>query len=228
MSNRTIDLDERTYHYLLDTSLREPEVMRALRARTGELEMARMQISPEQGQLMALLAQLVAASRPASLGAPRFIEIGTFTGYSALAVARAVPTATVTACDVSEAWTAIARHAWQAAGVDDRIHLVLRPASETIAALLEQGAASTFDFAFIDADKTGYHDYYEGCLELLRPGGIVAIDNVLWSGAVADPEVGDEDTAALRAINAHVYADDRVDISMVPIGDGLTIARKRS
>lgn len=227
MSNRTINLDDRTYAYLLDSSLREPPVMTELRERTSHLEMAMMQIAPEQGQFMGLLAQLVAASRPAALGAPRFIEVGTFTGYSALAVALAVPNARVTACDISEEWTSMAREAWQAAGVADRIELHLRPAGETIAALLADGAAGTFDFAFIDADKTGYQAYYEGCLELLRPGGVITIDNVLWSGSVADPDVDTDDTNALRAISQHVLADERVDISMLPLGDGLTIARKR-
>lgn len=227
MSSRTIELDERTYNYLIAASLREPEVMHALRIRTGELTQSNMQISPEQGQFMGVLAQMAAASRPADLGAPRFIEVGTFTGYSALAVARAVPNARITACDVSEEWTTIAREAWTAAGVRDRIDLNLRPATETIASLLADGAAGTFDFAFIDADKPGYHDYYEGCLQLLRVGGVITIDNVLWSGSVADASVDDADTRALRAINEHVHADERVDISMVPIGDGLTIARKR-
>lgn len=227
MSNRTIELDDRTHAYLLAASLREPEVLRALRARTAELAAANMQIAPEQGQFMGLLAQLVAASRPAELGPPRFIEVGTFTGYSALAVALAVPTAHITACDVSEEWTSIAREAWRTAGVADRIELVLQPASTTLADLLAAGAAGTFDFAFIDADKTGYHDYYERCLELLRPGGVITIDNVLWDGAVADDSVTDPDTEALRAISRHVLADARVDQSLVPIGDGLTIARKR-
>lgn len=227
MSNRTIELDDRTHEYLLRWSLREPAVMRELRERTAELEMSNMQIAPEQGQFMALLAQLTAASRPVDLGAPKFIEIGTFTGYSALAVANAVPLASVVACDVSEEWTDIARKFWKKAGVADRIELRLQPAIETIEALLEEGHAGTFDFAFLDADKTGYERYYEGCLRLLRRGGVITIDNVLWNGSVADPEIDDEDTNALRAINRHVLADERVDISMVPIGDGLTIARKR-
>lgn len=227
MSNRTINLDDRTYQYLLRYSLREPEVMAKLRERTSHLEMSNMQIAPEQGQFMGLLAQLVAASRPAELGPPKFIEVGTFTGYSALAVARAVPNARVTACDVSEEWTAIGREAWADAGVQDRIRLELRPAAETLQQLLDDGGAGTFDFAFIDADKTGYHGYYEACLKLLRPGGIILIDNVLWDGAVADPSVTDDDTEALRAISQHVLQDQRVDLSMTPIGDGLTIARKR-
>lgn len=227
MSNRTIELDDRTHEYLLRWSLRESDTMRELRARTAELANSNMQIAPEQGQFMGVLAQLAAASRPPHLGPPQFIEIGTFTGYSALAVARAVPTARITACDVSEEWTSIARSAWADAGVADRIDLHLRPAAETLEQLLRAGGGDTFDFAFIDADKTGYATYYEGCLELLRPGGIVTLDNVLWNGSVADPSVGDEDTVALREISQHIFGDDRVDISMVPIGDGLTIARKR-
>jgi predicted O-methyltransferase YrrM len=227
MSNRTIELDDELHGYLLEHSLREADVMRELRERTAELPMHNMQIAPEQGQFMGLLAQLVAASRPERLGAPRFIEVGTFTGYSALAVTSAVSAATVVACDVSEEWTAIAREYWERAGVADRIDLHLRPATETIDALVRDGGEGAFDFAFIDADKTNYESYYEGCLRLLRPGGIVTLDNVLWGGSVADPDDQTEDTLALRAINDQLHADERVDISMVPIGDGLTIARKR-
>lgn len=227
MSNRTIELDDRTYQYLLDVSLREPDVMRELRERTASLAQSGMQIAPEQGQFMAMLAQLVTASRPANLGAPRFIEIGTFTGYSALAVARAVPEAKLVACDVSEEWTSVAREFWQKAGVAERIDLRLAPAEETLVTLLSSGAEGTYDFAFIDADKVGYPNYYEGCLKLLRPGGILTIDNVLWGGAVADPAKDDDDTEALRAISRRVHADERVDLTLVPIGDGLTIARKR-
>jgi predicted O-methyltransferase YrrM len=227
MSNRTIELNTPLHSYLLEHSLREAEVLEELRGRTADLPMHNMQIAPEQGQFMGLLVQLVSASRPQNLGAPRFIEVGTFTGYSALAVALAVPEATVVACDVSEDWTRIARQYWKKAGVQDRIELHLRPASQTFEALLYVGCAGTLDFAFIDADKTQYEAYYEGCLELLRPGGIVTLDNVLWGGSVADPDDQDEDTVALRAINDHIHQDERVDISMVPIGDGLMIARKR-
>jgi predicted O-methyltransferase YrrM len=227
VSNRTLELDPRTHQYLLDVSLREPPIMRELRERTARLDNANMQIAPEQGQFMAMLASLVAAARPAELGPPRFLEIGTFTGYSALSVTHAVTDASLVACDVSEEWTSIAREFWKRAGVDERIQLHLRPATETLASLLDAGEAATFDFAFIDADKTGYLTYYESCLSLLRPGGIVTLDNVLWDGAVADPDVHDEDTEALRAISRHVHSDQRVDLSMVPIGDGLTIARKR-
>ena len=227
MSNRTIELNDATYDYLIRWSLREPEVMRELRERTAELEWRQMQIAPEQGQFMGLLARLVAASRPRELGAPRFIEIGTFTGYSALAVATAVPEARVVACDVNEEWTSIAREFWRRGGVDERIDLHLRPANETISGLLKAGDEGQFDFAFIDADKTNYESYYEGCLKLLRRGGVITIDNVLWSGSVADPEKVDPDTEALRAISRHVHSDERVDISMVPIGDGLTIAMKK-
>jgi len=227
MSNRTIELDDAAYEYMIRWSLREPEIMRRLRERTAKLEWSRMQIAPEQGQFMGLLARMTSASRPPELGAPRFIEVGTFTGYSALAVAHAVPNARVVACDVNEEWTAIAREFWQKAGVGDRIELRLRPALETLAAMLEGGDEGQFDFAFIDADKTNYEAYYEACLRLLRRGGVLTLDNVLWGGSVADPEVQDEDTEALRAISRRVLADDRVDISMVPIGDGLTIAMKR-
>lgn len=227
MSNRTIELDDDLHAYLLAHSLREADVLEELRGRTAELPMHNMQIAPEQGQFMGLLAQLASASRPVELGEPRFIEVGTFTGYSALALMLAVPDATLVACDVSDDWTRIARQYWRKAGVHERIELHLRPASETIEALIHDGCEGTLDFAFIDADKVNYHSYYEGCLKLLRPGGIVTLDNVLWGGSVADPDDQDEDTVALREINEHLHQDERVDVSMVPIGDGLTIARKR-
>lgn len=227
MSNRTIELDEPLHEYLLTHSVREHEVLRELRDRTAELAESNMQIAPEQGQFMGLLAQLAGAGRPPELGEPRFLEIGTFTGYSALAVTLAVPDATLVACDVSDEWTRIGRQHWRKAGVDDRIELHLRPAVETLETLMKDGCAGTLDFAFIDADKTNYDTYYERTLELLRPGGIVTIDNVLWGGSVVDSDDQEPDTVAIRALNEKLHADDRVDISMVPIGDGLTIARKR-
>jgi predicted O-methyltransferase YrrM len=220
MSNRTISLTDSLHEYLLRVSLREPDVLRDLRAETARLAQRSMQIAPEQGQFMALLARLV--------GARRCIEVGVFTGYSSLAVALALPDdGRIVACDVSEEWTSIARRYWQRAGVADRIDLRLAPALETLDSLLAGGEAGRYDLAFIDADKTRYGDYYERVLQLLRPGGLVVIDNTLWSGRVADPAVTDADTVALRELNERLLRDERVDLSLVPIGDGLTLARKR-
>ena len=220
MSNRTIDLTDTLYDYLLSVSLRETDLQRRLREETAILSMARMQISPEQGQFMALIARLV--------GARRCLEVGVFTGYSSLAVALALPQdGRIVACDVSEEWTSVARRYWAAAGVADRIDLRLAPAIDTLDALIEAGGAGTYDLAFIDADKPAYLAYYERVLVLLRPGGLVMTDNTLWSGRVADPEVGDADTVALRHYNEYLHRDSRVDLSLVPIGDGLTLARKR-
>jgi predicted O-methyltransferase YrrM len=220
MSNRTISLTDSLHEYLLRVSLREPEVLRDLRAETARLAQRSMQIAPEQGQFMALLARLV--------GARRCLEVGVFTGYSSLAVALALPDGgSIVACDVSEEWTSIARRYWQRAGVADRIDLRLAPALQTLDSLLAGGEAGQYDLAFIDADKAGYGDYYERVLQLLRPGGLVVIDNTLWSGRVADPGVTDADTVALRQLNQRLLGDERVDLSLVPIGDGLTLARKR-
>ena len=221
MSSHTIKLTDRLYEYLLDVGTRESEVARELRAATKKATRAHeMQISPEQGAFMALLVRL--------LGARRTIEVGTFTGYSALVVAEALPEdGQVVACDVSEEWTAVGRPFWERAGVADKIDLQLRPATETLDALIEAGGEASFDFAFIDADKSGYDDYYERCLTLLRVGGVIGIDNVLWSGAVVKRTRRDADTEAIRAINAKVHEDPRVDTCMLPIGDGLTLAIKR-
>ena len=220
MSRRTEPLTDELYDYLVRVSLREPDVLRRLREETAQLEQAAMQIGPEQGQLMALLVEL--------LGATRVLEIGTFTGYSALAMALALPeSGRVVACDVSEEWTRVARRFWAEAGVSHKIDLRLAPALETLDALLADGRAGDFDFAFIDADKENYATYFERSLELVRVGGLVAIDNVLWSGKVADPEVTDADTQAIRSLNAKLKDDERVSLSLVPIGDGLTLARKR-
>lgn len=220
MRRQTLDLNDELYDYLLSVSLREPPVLARLREETAELPRAVMQISPEQGQFMALLAEL--------MGARRVLEVGTFTGYSALVVALALPAdGRVVACDVDEDTTAVARRYWAEAGVADRIDLRLGPAVDTLAGLLAEGAAGTFDFAFIDADKENYDAYYESALALLRPGGLVVIDNVLWSGAVADPERQDPDTTALRALNAKLHGDRRISLSLLPVGDGITLARKR-
>lgn len=220
MSRRTEPLTDELYDYLIRVSLREPDVLRRLREETARLEQADMQIGPEQGQLMTLLVEL--------LGATRVLEIGTFTGYSALAMALALPeSGRVVACDVSEEWTGVARRYWAEAGVSHKIDLRLAPALETLDALLADGRAGDFDFAFIDADKESYATYFERSLELVRVGGLVAIDNVLWSGKVADPGVTDADTEAIRSLNAQLKDDERVSLSLVPIGDGLTLARKR-
>ncbi len=219
MSNRTITIDDRLYEYLLGVSLREPGVLARLRAETMKLPRAGMQISPEQGQFMALLVKL--------MGARLVLEIGTFTGYSALAMALALPAdGRLVACDVSEEWTATARRYWKEAGVEARIELRLAPALQTLRDLLEAGSASSFDLIFIDADKGNYLAYYEAGLDLLRPGGLIAVDNTLWDGRVADDAVDDDDTQAIRAFNAALHDDARVDLSLVPIGDGLTLARK--
>jgi O-methyltransferase len=220
MSNRTIPIDERLHGYLLAHSLRESEIKRRLRAVTASLEWSGMQIAPEQGQLMALLVELI--------GARRIIEIGTFTGYSALCMAEAMPAdGTLICCDLNEEWTGIARGFWREAGVEERIDLRLAPALETLDALLAQGGEGQFDMAFIDADKTNYTRYFERCLTLVRPGGLILFDNTLWGGRVADPDARDEETRAIRALNERLLGDQRVTLSLVPIGDGLTLARKR-
>ncbi len=220
MSNRTLSLTDSLYDYLLDVSLREAPVLRALREETLRMPRRSMQIAPEQGQFMALVARLV--------GARRYVEVGVFTGYSSLAVALALPDdGGVVACDVSEEWTAIARRHWRAAGVEHKIDLRLAPALQTLDSMLAAGERDGYDLAFIDADKTGYLEYYERCLQLVRPGGLVLVDNTLWSGRVADPEDGDEETAALRHFNDCLHRDERVDLSLLPIGDGLTLARRR-
>jgi predicted O-methyltransferase YrrM len=220
MSNRTLNLTPDLYLYLLQQGVRESDVARRLREETAKLPMARMQISPEQGALMQMLVRL--------LGARRTLEVGTFTGYSALVVAEALPAdGRVVACDVSAEWTAIGRRYWAEAGVAGRIDLRLRPAVETLDELLASGGKGSFDFAFIDADKTSYEVYYERSLALLRQGGLVGIDNTLWSGAVVDVGRNDADTAAIRAINGKIRQDARVDMVLLPVGDGLTLARKK-
>lgn len=220
MSRKTIEMTDALHDYLLANSLREPEVLRRLREETAPLPGAGMQLSPEQGQFLALLVQL--------LGATRTLEVGVFTGYSSLVTALALPPeGRITACDVSEEWTAIARRYWQEAGVADKIDLRVAPALQTLDRLLDEGRAGAYDFAFIDADKGNYAHYYERALTLLRPGGLIAIDNVLWGGRIADPDDQREDTLALRALNAKLHHDERIALSIVPIGDGLTLALKR-
>ena len=220
MTRRTIDLDDRLYDYLLSVSLREPGVLERLREETAAHPKAEMQISPEQGQFMAFLIRLIDARRT--------LELGVFTGYSALSAALALPPdGEVVACEIDEEYAAVARGWWEEAGVDLKIDLRLGPALETLDELLAGGEAGTFDLAFVDADKNKYLVYYERCLRLVRPGGLILFDNTLWGGAVADPEVADEATESLRAFNVHLHADERIDLSLLPVSDGLTLARRR-
>ena len=220
MAGRLLPLSDALAAYVVGHSVREHPVLGELRAVTASMPHAQMQIGPDQGALMALLVKL--------LGARRTLEIGVFTGYSALAVALALPAdGKVVACDVSEEWTAVARRHWEKAGVAAKIDLRLGRALTTLDALVAAGGAGTFDFAFIDADKQGYAAYYERCLVLLRRGGLVAVDNTLWSGAVIDPKDASADTVALRAFNEALAGDARVDLAMLTVGDGLTLAMKR-
>ncbi|WP_373533254.1 class I SAM-dependent methyltransferase [Vampirovibrio sp.] len=221
MSNRTIQVDDRLYEYILNHSLREADILRQLRQETASLgDIKRMQISPEQGQFMALLAELT--------GARQLLEVGTFTGYSTLVCALAMPPdAEIVACDLSQEWTQMAQRYWQTAGVAHKITLKLGAATHTLQDLLASGHANRFDLMFIDADKSGYDTYYELGLKLVRPGGLILIDNVLWSGDVADPAIQDRDTVAIRQLNAKLATDDRISLSMLPVGDGLTLARRR-
>lgn len=220
MSKKTLDLSDRLYDYLLSVSVREPALLQQLREETAKHPMSGMQIAPEQGQLMALLVQLI--------GAKKTLEVGVFTGYSSLVVALALPAdGRIIACDVSEEYTSIARRYWQQAGVAGKIELRIAPATQTLDQLLAEGQAGTFDFAFIDADKGNYDTYYERSLQLLRTGGLIAIDNVLWNGKVADPSVQDDNTQAIRALNRKLHQDERISLSLVPIADGLTLALKR-
>lgn len=219
MASKTLQLTDQLYDYLLSISLREPEILAQLRAETQAIPGAVMQITPDQGQFMGFLVKL--------LGAKKTLDIGVFTGYSALAIALALPSdGQVIACDINEQSTAIARQYWEAAGVSDKIDLRLAPALETLDALLADGQAGSFDFAFIDADKRNYNAYYERSLQLLRVGGVVAIDNVLWSGDVADPQVQDPQTNAIRDLNQKLHQDDRIALSVLPLADGLTLALK--
>lgn len=220
MSNRTLPLDDRLYQYLLSVSVHESAWQQRLREETARDPRRNMQISPEQGQFMALLVEL--------LGARRLIEIGTFTGYSALSMAMALPEeGYLVCCDISKEWTDVARRYWHQAGVEKRIDLRLAPALETLDVLLQEGLQNSFDLAFIDADKENYLAYYEACLKLIRKGGLILVDNTLWDGAVADPENTEIETLAIREFNATLFKDNRIRLSLVPVADGLTMALKR-
>jgi caffeoyl-CoA O-methyltransferase len=219
MARRSLELDDRLYDYLLQFGTRESDLLKELRAETAKLPGAGMQIGPEQGAFMGLLAELT--------GAKRALEIGTFTGYSSLCVAGALPAdGKLICCDVSEEYTKVARNYWRRAGLESKIELRLGPAVATLDALIDANVEA-FDFVFIDADKGNYGNYYDRALRLVRQGGLIAIDNVLWGGAVANPAENDEDTTAIRALNEKVRNDERVTLSLVPIGDGVTLARKR-
>jgi caffeoyl-CoA O-methyltransferase len=219
MSKQTIGLPVELYEYLLSVSLREAEILTQLRQETVSHPMGQMQISPEQGQFMALLVKLI--------GAKKCLEVGVFTGYSSLAVALALPeNGQLIACDVSEEYTNIARKYWEKAGLTQKINLHIAPALETLDHLIFEGETNSFDFAFIDADKSNYEHYYERCLQLVRSGGLIAIDNVLWSGRVADPQIQDNRTNKIRQFNEKLHQDERIFLSLVPIGDGLTLALK--
>lgn len=220
MSKKSIGLSDELHEYLLSVSLREPEVMRRLREETAQHPKSQMQIAPEQAQFFQLLIKLI--------GARRTLEIGVFTGYSALAVAEVLPsTGTLVACDISEEYTEVAKRYWEEAGVADRIDLRIAPAAETLESLLDDGQAGTFDFSFIDADKVQYDTYYEKSLKLLRPGGVIALDNVFQNGGVTDPSADDESVQAIQRLNEKIHKDERVELSMLPLADGVTLAMKR-
>jgi O-methyltransferase len=212
---RPTPMTDRLYEYVLSVSLREPEAFRALREETAKLPECEWQIAPEQGPLLAMLVEL--------MGATSCLEVGTFTGYSAAWVASALPSSgSITCCEVNETYAALARKQWAAAGLSAKIDLRMGPALDTLRTL----PAASFDYAFIDADKSNYDGYYEKCLELVRRGGLIAIDNTLWDGKVADPTVTDADTVAIRALNAKLFTDSRVSLCFLPFADGLTLARK--
>lgn len=220
MADKSYLLDGRIHHYVVAHSLREPEILRRLREETASHPQAIMQIPPEQGELLGLLVR--------AIGARKVLEIGVFTGYSSLCVALALPTGgRLIACDLSEEFTKTARRYWKEAGVDDKIELRIAPAIETLGKLVDEGHEGSFDFAFIDADKTNYQHYYEYALRLVRSGGLIALDNMLQQGRVVDPEAKDDSTLAIRELNDKIARDQRVQASLLPIADGLMLALRR-
>ena len=220
MSNRTIGVSDALAAYVVEVGTREPDVLTRLREETAAIPQHGMQVAPEEGAFLAMLVELT--------GARRCIEVGTFTGYSSTAVALALPEdGRLVCCDVSEEWTSVARRYWAEAGVAGKVDLRIGPAADTLDGLLADGEEATYDFAFVDADKAGYDGYYERLLRLVRPGGLIALDNTLWSGKVIEPDADDKDTRAIRALNAKLAVDDRVSLSLVPIADGVTLARRR-
>jgi predicted O-methyltransferase YrrM len=220
MSNKTIGISDELAAYVVKVGTREPAVLARLREETAALPEHGMQIAPEEGAFLALLVELTEARR--------CIEIGTFTGYSSLAVALALPAdGKIVCCDVSEEWTSVARRYWEEAGVAGKIDLRVAPAAETLDRLLAADEQAAFDFAFVDADKAGYDGYYERLLRLLRPGGLIAFDNTLWSGRVLDPDARDAETRALQALNSKLAGDERVTLCLLPVADGVTLARRR-
>lgn len=220
MTVNMLKMTPELHTYMLNVSLREDEILQQLKEHTLNMPNSGMLLAPEQGQFLSFLLKL--------MNAKRTLEVGVFTGYSTLWTALALPAdGQIVACDVNADWTAIGRKHWEAAGVSHKIDLRLAPATETLTTLLESGQAGRFDFAFIDADKTNYSRYYSLCMQLLRPGGLIAFDNVLWDGNIINPAQVDADTISLREINQMVHADPAVDVSLVPIGDGLLLARKR-
>ena len=220
MTKRTLEVSDSLYEYLLQTSSRESDVLTELAAVTAKDPMARMQIASEQGQFMGLLVKLI--------GARNIIEVGTFTGYSSICMAQnMVRPARIVCCDLDEHWTNIAQQYWKKAGVEDICELTLAPALDTLTSLIKSGQQRTFDLAFIDADKENYDHYYEACLKLIRPGGLILIDNTLWGGRVADRLINDVDTQSIRALNAKLQQDNRIELSQLPIADGLTLCLKK-
>jgi predicted O-methyltransferase YrrM len=220
MANKTIGISEELAAYVVKVGAREPDVLARLREETAAIPQHGMEIAPEEGAFLAMLVELT--------GARRCIEIGTFTGYSSLAVALALPEdGSIVCCDVSEEWTSLARKYWDEAGVASKIDLRVAPAAETLDRLIADGEDATYDFAFVDADKTGYDGYYERLLRLVRPGGLIAFDNTLWGGAVLDPEPADDDTRAIQALNSKLAGDERITLCLLPVADGVTLARRR-
>jgi len=220
MANKTMGISDDLAAYVVKVGTREPDVLARLREETAAIPQHNMQIAPEQGAFLALLVELI--------GARRCIEVGTFTGYSSTAVALALPEdGQIVCCDVSEEWTSLARRYWAEAGVTGKVDLRIAPATETLDQLVAGGQEATYDFAFVDADKAGYDAYYERLLRLIRPGGLIVFDNMLWGGDVLDTDPSDEDTKALQALNAKLARDERITLCLLPVADGVTLARRR-